>query len=381
MGSASPRGFRAMGEYSQVPMRQKSPSQVPKMFKDVTCPYPAASTFYGKYGAMNYSLEGPESGEIVLCFHGLNASRTMFKQIAPALAKAGYRVLAFDLYGHGLSNAPPVSLWPCRRCRGFPCGTRRGRYDLDFFVEQTSELLASLDLSDQRLNLVGFSLGGSLAVAFAQQFPEKVLRMCLLSPAGCLPKLPKKYCLLKTFWCILIPLANHLLSPCCYRKDKFSKSMKGEDPEVIQSMWSRMVWSLFIKKGVASASLATMLRVPWSGLENLFKDVGRDPRPVLLLWGKDDPLNPTTNAAKKVHELFGNSYLLVIKDAQHIVIADQPQQVFNALYDFLRMPADINMRKVNLRTGETSRLVSDTNHRIERLGNTPAPGIIGSVTV
>jgi len=92
-------------------------------------------------------------------------------------------------------------------------------------------------------------------------------------------------------------------------------------------------------------------------------------------------LNPTKNAAKKVHELFENSYLLVIKNAQHIVIADQPQQVFNALYDFLRMPADINMRKVQLKAGESSRLSFDTNARIERLGNMPAPGVIGSVTV
>lgn len=324
-------------------MREWPKTKIPAAFKDVLCPYPKAETYYGKYGAINYTLDGPSTGELLVCFHGLNAARTMFKTVGEALARGGMHVLNFDMYGHGLSNAPNVSMWCCRRCRGFPCGKPRARYDLDFFVEQTVDLLDGLGLGNRPVNLVGFSFGGSVAVAFASRYPDRVLRLCLLSPAGCLPKIPKTWYLLKTIWCCLIPLASYVISPCCYRKEKWSQSMKGEDPETINQVWSRMVWSLFVKRGVASASLAVMLRVPWFGLEYLFRDVGKHPRPVLLIWGEHDHLNPP-KTAEKIYNFFSNAFLLVVKGAQHIVIADKPQNVYDALWDFLRMPSDVKMK-------------------------------------
>lgn len=356
----------------------RPPSKIPAAFKDVECPYPKALTYEGKYGAINYTLDGPIGGELMVCLHGLNASRTMFKTVAEALVRGGTQVLNFDMYGHGLSNAPSVSMWPCR-WKGFPCCKRRARYDLDFFVDQTQELLEGLGLQDRKLNLCGFSFGGSVAVAFAERYPDRVARLILLSPAGCLPKVPKTWYLLKAVWCCLIPMASYILMPCCYRKEKFTKSMKNEDPEVVHQFWSRMVWSLFVKEGVASASLAVMLRVPWFGLEKLFKSVGSHPRPVLLIWGQHDHLNPPTTA-EKIRNFFSNSYLLVIKGAQHIVIADKPQSVYDACYDFMHMPADANMKEISVGGGDRSRLFfqPDSGERLEAVASMPAPGIIGA---
>lgn len=351
----------------EQPMRQRPLSKVPKTFKEVTCPYPSASIYYGTHGAINYSLDGPPTGELVVCLHGLNASRTMFKAVGDALCKVGFQVLSFDMYGHGLSNAPSVSLCPCR------CRRKRARYDLDFFVDQTADLLDGLGLSDRPANFVGFSMGGSVAIAYSKRFPARVVRLCLLSPAGCLPQVPKQWYLLKAFWCILIPLADHVLSPCCYKKEKFTKGAKGQDPKALEQLWNRTVWLLFVKHGTASASLAVMLRVPWFGLEKLFTDVGRHSRPVLLIWGEDDNLNPV-KTAEEVHAKFLNSHLTVIKDAQHIVISDQPQLVFNALCDFLRMPVDTPMREVV--TSERCHL----SHGRLRVQASPLPpaSIIGS---
>lgn len=355
-------------------MRERPPSKIPAAFKDVECPYPSATTYGGKYGAINYTLDGPSTGELLVCLHGLNASRTMFKTVGDALARGGLHVLNFDMYGHGLSNAPPVNLWPCRGCR------RRARYDLDFFVDQIVDLLEGLGLSDRKLNLCGFSFGGLVAVAFADRYPEKVMRLALMSPAGCFTnhKIKRQWYLLKAVWCCLIPLANYILSPCCYTKAKWEKSMKGEDPEVIHQVWSRMVWSLFIKKNVASASLAAMLRVPWFGMENFVEKVGQHPRPVLLIWGEHDQLNPLKTTAEKIRSLFTNSFLLVVQQAQHIVIADRPQNVYDALYDFLNMPADASMKDLTVKTGERPRLALEPGNRTEAHANMPAPGIIGA---
>merc|ERR1712232_994919 len=189
----------------------------------------------------------------------------------------GYRVLCFDMYGHGLSNAPKVGLWCCCR-RGLPCGRRRGRYDLDFFVEQTADLIEHLGLANEPLNLVGFSLGGAVAVAFTKRYPDRVRRIAAMSPAGFLPRVPKEYYLLKATWCCLIPAASHVLCTCLYRKDRFEAKLKGEDPARIRSLWRQFTWSLFVKRGVASATLAMMLRVPWRGLAKMYAEVGSHPR-------------------------------------------------------------------------------------------------------
>lgn len=325
-------------------MRCRTDAQVPKCFRSVKCPYPQAQTIHGEYGAINYSMVGAQDGEVVVCFHGLNGSRVLFEEFGEYISKQGnYRVLSFDLYGHGLSNAPKVDLCPatgCRRCsETMCCGAPRGRYDLQFFVDQTDELLSMLGLEEEAVNLVGFSLGGTIAIAFSQRFPARVKRLVAISPAGCLPKVPMSYYFLKAVWCCLIPLAPHVLCTCLYKRERFEKSLRGEghaDPEVVTNLWSRFVWQLYVKRGVASATLAICHRIPWFTLKPLFKDAGRHKRPVLLLWGEKDALNPPATVAAEVKSCFQNAQLLVVPGAGHIALCDRPRQVVLSILAFLR---------------------------------------------
>lgn len=61
--------------------------------------------------------------------------------LAEKLAKEGYRVISYDLYGRGYSDAPSMA------------------YDERVFVSQLSHLLMRLNLGETRINLVGLSLG------------------------------------------------------------------------------------------------------------------------------------------------------------------------------------------------------------------------------
>jgi len=282
----------------------------------------------------------------------------MFDQFAETLCGGGYKILSFDFYGHGLSNAPQVNLWPCASCRsGLPYGNRRGRYDIDFFVEQAEDLLAGIGLGDTPLVLIGFSLGGTVAIAFAHRNPDRVRRIVTLSPAGFLPSVPRTYCLLRICWWWLIPCADNLLCSCWYKKERFAKSFVNEDPFVIHQLWRRFVWSLFVKRGVANATLALMLRVPWSGMEKLFRNVGQHTRPVLLIWGERDQLNPLPHTPRQVLSCFSNAFLVVIKDAAHTSISDQPQQVCQYIYDFLQLPQDTCMKDVGIMSNSSSSLL------------------------
>mmetsp|Transcript_42376 Transcript_42376/g.76932 ORF Transcript_42376/g.76932 Transcript_42376/m.76932 type:complete len:433 (+) Transcript_42376:41-1339(+) len=339
---------------TEATMRCRTPAQVPKCFSEVKCPYPEAQTCNGRYGAINYSLVGPATGEVVLCLHGLNGSRLLFQDFADVLSNdAGFRVLSFDLYGHGLSNAAKVEMCPSRCCATPSCSSvPRARYDLDFFVDQVDELLELVGIGQEPVNIVGFSLGGSIALAFARKFPDRVLRVAAMSPAGALPTKPKVYYLLQCFWCCLIPLAPHVVCTYWCKREQFSRSMKKEgsdmDAEAVDHLWQKFVWQLYVKRGVASATLAVLHRIPWFNLRSLFCEVGQHPRPVLLIWGEKDSLNPVHTTAQQVCDCFSNARLLVVKDAGHIALCDQPKQVILSIIAFLRLPVDVRVSQVKL---------------------------------
>ena len=52
-----------------------------------------------------------------------------------------------------------------------------------FFVDHLSELLTALDL-DQRFELVGYSMGGTITAGHAADSPQLIRRFVLLAPAG-----------------------------------------------------------------------------------------------------------------------------------------------------------------------------------------------------
>jgi pimeloyl-ACP methyl ester carboxylesterase len=58
-----------------------------------------------------------------------------------------------------------------------------GRQDARFFASHLTELLDHLDLKED-FDLYGYSMGGSIAAAYAVQNPSSVKQLILLAPAG-----------------------------------------------------------------------------------------------------------------------------------------------------------------------------------------------------
>jgi len=109
---------------------------------------------------------GPAHGEPVVFVHGWGCSIYVFRRNYEALADAGYRVVAADLKGHGLSDKPLDT----------------AEYTLDAMGRHVLEIMDALALP--RAALVGHSLGGALAVQTALHAPERVSRLALLAPVG-----------------------------------------------------------------------------------------------------------------------------------------------------------------------------------------------------
>ena len=99
-------------------------------------------------GVTYYELAGQLDWSLVVLIHGLSVPSYIWEPTFKALARAGFCVLRFDLFGRGYSDRPKAA------------------YTLTFFVNQLCELLETLNLR-QSLSVVGLSMGGPVAADFA----------------------------------------------------------------------------------------------------------------------------------------------------------------------------------------------------------------------
>ena len=107
-----------------------------------------------------WELAGPEGAPVVALIHGLGLDRRTWDGIVPVLATR-YRVLSYDLFGHGESAPPPA------------------RPSLSLFAEQLRALLDALGIG--RAAVVGFSLGGMINRRLAMDRPERVAGLAILN--------------------------------------------------------------------------------------------------------------------------------------------------------------------------------------------------------
>ena len=116
-------------------------------------------------GVTHCRWAGSARGPVAVVVHGLASPMISMEGVAEGLGKLGYRVLMYDLYGRGLSDAP------------------KGKQDRAFFLRQLSDLCAYHGLTEE-LTIAGYSMGGSIATAFATEYPHSVKRVILIATAG-----------------------------------------------------------------------------------------------------------------------------------------------------------------------------------------------------
>lgn len=106
---------------------------------------------------------GPRRGEVVVLLHGYPQTNAAWTEVAPALAEAGYRVLAPDQRGYS----------PRARPRG------RRHYRVERLV---GDVLALADAAGTpRFHVVGHDWGGAVAWACAMWNPDRVATVTSLT--------------------------------------------------------------------------------------------------------------------------------------------------------------------------------------------------------
>ncbi|NNK77293.1 MAG: alpha/beta fold hydrolase, partial [Litoreibacter sp.] len=116
-------------------------------------------------GVTHIHKRGALRGPWVVCIHGLTTPEFVWDGMIEGLTGLGFRVLSYDLYGRGFSDRPDLT------------------HSRDFFVRQLEEVIDAAGIPETA-SLIGYSMGASIASAYAVKHPEKVDRLILLAPAG-----------------------------------------------------------------------------------------------------------------------------------------------------------------------------------------------------
>jgi esterase len=112
-----------------------------------------------------YRETGDSSGPVLVLLHALGEDASDWDEVAAALSNR-YRVLALDQRGHGQSEYT-------------------ARYSFELMRDDLRDFVDALGL--EQFSLMGHSMGGLVALLFAEEHPERVQRLVIedaAPPAG-----------------------------------------------------------------------------------------------------------------------------------------------------------------------------------------------------
>lgn len=133
--------------------------------------YPGARDVASVYGNLRAYEWGPEDGKRVVLVHGISNPCIALGAIAHGLVDKGCRVILFDLPGKGYSSTPLPT-----------------PHSVRLFTTTILLALVSSPISwtgnVSTFSLLGYSLGGGIALNFTSYFPTLISSLVLLAPSG-----------------------------------------------------------------------------------------------------------------------------------------------------------------------------------------------------
>ncbi len=260
-------------------------------------------------GVTHYELSGPENGPVVLLVHGFSVPGFAWERNVPALVSAGFRVLTLDLYGRGYSDRPNLT------------------YDLDVYVKQIDELLTALKI-DQPVDIAGISLGGYIVAGFANQHPDRVHRVVLISPENTSLGNDPRMAIVTLPW-IGEYLFTVYIAPfqVVDSQDAFAAYMPSSD-------WHERELDAMSYKGERNALISTLRNMTGDPMVE-YRKLGQSQIPVELLWGDKDTTADYSNAPL-IQGAIPQAEFHPIPGARHMSIYEEPEIVNPLMIQFLQ---------------------------------------------
>jgi pimeloyl-ACP methyl ester carboxylesterase len=247
----------------------------------------------------------------VVLLHGWGCSAYVYRRNMPALGEAGFRAIAVDLKGHGLSDKPIAP----------------EEYTIDSLVEHLRDILDALGL--ERPALAGHSLGGSLIYHFASRYPERAQCLGMLSPVG-LKGVPLMWLYHLLTPAVLTPILRQI-KPRVIVKLALMRVYGRRGHFTERDVEEYLAPSQFPEYALAMREL--LHNYDWNAADH--RRLVPVSMPAAGVWGSLDHLIPDDGMGIYV-SLVPQIVLRAISDAGHIITEETPQEVNEALIALLR---------------------------------------------
>jgi len=261
-----------------------------------------------------YFKEG--QGPALLLVHGMAGSSDTWAPVIPALAKR-FTVIAPDLIGHGDS------------ARG------RADYSLGGFATGLRDLLIWLGV--ERVTVIGQSLGGGIAMQFANQFPDRCERMVLVGSGGFgrevngimrLLSLPGGGVLLAAGCREIVVDVVEDLAPRFARLGVHPGAQLREIGRSYASLTDALSRWAFLR------TLRSVVDVHGQVMDALGRLYLAAELPTLIVWGDADPIIPVAHA-RAAHDHIKGSRLEIFPGVGHYPHCEAPERFVEVLEDFI----------------------------------------------
>ena len=237
------------------------------------------------------------SGPTLVLLHGIGSDADEWAFCLGGLG-ASHRVIALELPGFGRSDKPHIE------------------FSVEFFVEMLDRFLRALRID--RASLVGSSLGGWIASAFALQFPQTVERLILVDAAGLFTDISGLPVDLR------VSTRRHMreiLEHVFYNQALATDSLID------------LAYQEHLERG-DGYTIDNVLKNLTGGRERLDERLGELKTPTLILWGEQDTMIPVATGHSFQRLILG-SRLEIIAECGHLPALEKPGELVRHVLKFL----------------------------------------------
>lgn len=261
-------------------------------------------------GFTHYELKGQKDRKTIVLVHGNAAPSVTWDNNVDALLHAGFKVLRYDVFGHGFSDRPELN-----------------EYTREFYDNQLVELLNKLSITDP-IYLVGTSQGGSISTYFTAKHPDKVEKLALLSPLFDSFEDKDKVALLKK------PLIGEYIIRLVGDKQIVDPS-NGFYSESKQDVLISKLKKQIHFKGKKRAVLANTRGNGLDDATAFYVEVKKLEIPLLLTWGKQDQVI-SGESMSRLRKLIPVIKYHEIENAGHLAHYETPEKINPILIKFFK---------------------------------------------
>jgi 2-succinyl-6-hydroxy-2,4-cyclohexadiene-1-carboxylate synthase len=249
---------------------------------------------------INYHVEVNGQGPPVLLLHGFTGASENWLPFQ-AEWHPFFKLISVDIIGHGKTESPVDA----------------GRYSMELVVKDLRFILQALNI--KKVSIVGYSMGGRLALSYAAIYPEMVTALILESSSPGLKTEAERKARVVNDHKLAEKILNEGIQSFIdfWESIPLFKSQKHLPLEVQESIRNQRLCNDPIGLANSLLGMGTGKQPSWWDKLHTLQF------PVLLLCGEDD--QKFCNIAIEMENLLPNSEKLVIEKCGHAIHVEQPK--------------------------------------------------------